>query len=148
MQEEAALEAQLHKDELEMKMDQQEIDDLIKQEQEFIAQRVKTMPEEQAANQPYVDPVADAEDLFKQDSNLNSMRSMTSSKKVKIKVSENQRKKLVSAKSNASAKQQPGPVEQPSLTIDQMIADVNAVANDVVQDSVVEVAPEKSPDEK
>lgn len=32
MQEEAALEAQLHKDELEMKMDQQEIDDLIKQE--------------------------------------------------------------------------------------------------------------------
>ena len=28
-----------------------------------------------------------------------------------------------------------------------MIADVNAVANDVVQDSVAEVSPEKSPDE-
>ena len=48
-----------------MKMDQQEIDDLIKQEQEFIAQRVKTKPEEQPEAQPFMDPVADAEDLFK-----------------------------------------------------------------------------------
>lgn len=52
---------------------------------------------------------------------------MTSSKKLRIKVSDDQRKALKSAKSNASQGQQPVPEGQ-ALSIDQMIADVDAVA--------------------
>ena len=61
--------------------------------------------------------MAEVDQMLNNENKYQSQKSQVSSKKIKIKVSDEQRKKLKSAKSNASQNKQPGG-EGPSLSID------------------------------
>lgn len=105
-------------------MNQQEVDDLIKIEEEFMNTQ---QAEEMQAIAPGQEDSKLAEELFQQEAqNIKSQNSMTSSKKRRIKVTNEQKQMVESATSFWSKKKPSG--EAPSQTLDQMMADVNDVA--------------------